>query len=47
MVVVFLWQDVKPGDAGNKRGMWEAKKGSAPAKVTRTHLFYCVKGDWC
>lgn len=26
-------KDVKPGDAGNKRGMWETKKGSAPAKV--------------
>uniref|UniRef100_A0A673BXF0 Caldesmon 1b n=1 Tax=Sphaeramia orbicularis TaxID=375764 RepID=A0A673BXF0_9TELE len=25
--------DQKPGDIGNKRGMWETKKGSTPAKV--------------
>lgn len=34
----YLLQDVKPGDIGNKRGMWETKKVSTPAKVTHTHL---------
>lgn len=42
----YLSQDVKPGDISNKRGMWETKKGSAPAKVTHTHThqFFC-KGE--
>lgn len=26
--------DAKPGDIGNKRGLWEAKKSTPPAKVT-------------
>lgn len=32
----YLSQDAKPGDVGNKRGMWETKKSPAPAKVTHT-----------
>lgn len=33
-----LAQEVKPSDAGNRRGMWEPKKATT-AKVIHTDLF--------
>lgn len=41
---VFVLQDVKPTDSGNKRGMWETKKTSTPGKVShRCQIFiYCL-----
>ena len=41
-IVMVAPQDVKPGDVGNKRGMWETKKSSTPAKVIHTHTHMCA-----